>query len=116
MIVRAEMRMADEIDRGQERGEVARAQDGTSIRDLVQGSDKVPATYEDLGLDRRRVAEWRETRDAKHSTRWLCSRRIAQPLGGRQLGGHVANMSQGANGGRSKPLEILGRRLQHAAT
>ena len=39
MIVRAEMRMADEIDRGQERGEVARAQDGTSIRDLVQGSD-----------------------------------------------------------------------------
>jgi hypothetical protein len=29
----------------------------------VQASD-IPATFEDLGLDRRRVAEWREVRDA----------------------------------------------------
>lgn len=64
MIVRAEMRMADEIDRGQERGEVARPKDTLRQNAVVQSSDNGPATYEDLGIDRRRVAEWREIRDA----------------------------------------------------
>lgn len=63
MIVRAEIRMADEIDRGQASGEVARRTDGTAIRDHVHGADKV-ATFDDLGVDRRRVAEWRAIRDA----------------------------------------------------
>ena len=54
MIVRAEMRMADEIDTGQERGEIS---SGGRPNETVLTSDS-------LGLDRRRVAEWRETRDA----------------------------------------------------
>jgi hypothetical protein len=57
-IVRAEMRLADEIDRGQANGQVAKKN-----QTYVQGSD-ITATYEELGIDRRRVAECRETRDA----------------------------------------------------
>ena len=60
MIVRAEMRMADEVDRGQANGEVASAGDSPSVR----ASDNQAITYEALGIDRRRVAEWREIRDA----------------------------------------------------
>ena len=59
MIVRAEMRMADEIDRGQANGEVATAGDNP----IVRASDN-QVTYEALGIDRRRVAEWRGIRDA----------------------------------------------------
>ena len=51
---RAEMRMANEIDRGQERGEIAKdGQHGETVH-----------TADSLGLDRRRVSEWREVRDA----------------------------------------------------
>lgn len=57
MITRAEMRMADEIDKGQASGQLAKKNET-----YVQGSDI--STLDDLGLDRRRVAEWRETRDA----------------------------------------------------
>jgi DNA N-6-adenine-methyltransferase (Dam) len=60
MIIRAETRMADEIDRGQANGEVARA-DGSTNQWV---SEARTATFEDLGIDRRRVAEWREIRDA----------------------------------------------------
>jgi hypothetical protein len=60
MIVRAEMRMADEIDRGQANGEVASAGDNP----IVRASDNQVLTYEALGIDRRRVSEWRELRDA----------------------------------------------------
>jgi hypothetical protein len=60
MIVRAEMRMADEIDRGQASGEVASAGDNP----IVRASDNQVITYESLGIDRRRVAEWRAIRDA----------------------------------------------------
>jgi len=63
IIKRAELRMADEIDTAQQRGEVARREDGTAIRDHVRDPDKV-ATYPELGLTRQRVAEWRELRDA----------------------------------------------------
>jgi phage N-6-adenine-methyltransferase len=62
MIVRAEMRMADEIDRGQGSGELARASDGRP-RGVRAADTSAPATYEGLGIDRRRVAEWREIRD-----------------------------------------------------
>lgn len=54
IITRAEMRMADEIDRGQAEGEVAiNGQHGEAV-----------LTSDSLGVDRRRVAEWREIRDA----------------------------------------------------
>lgn len=56
IITRAEMRMADEIDRGQASGEVRTRADNQH----VQGPDKL----EDLGIDRRRVADWRDVRDA----------------------------------------------------
>jgi len=52
------MRMANEIDRGQAEGSLAPSHRPVS----VQASDT--STYEDLGIDRRRVSEWRETRDA----------------------------------------------------
>jgi N6-adenosine-specific RNA methylase IME4 len=61
LIVQAERRMVLEIDDGQERGEIA----GRGNPDLVAGSENVrtadnwPATYKELGLDRRRVREWR---------------------------------------------------------
>jgi len=60
IITRAEMRMADEIDRGQASGEVHH-------HGKVQTSDLKPATYDDLGIDKRRVGEWREIRDAGES-------------------------------------------------
>lgn len=51
MIVRAEMRMADQIDKGQASGDVTIQGQHAAH---VQGSDMTA-----LGLDRRRVAEWR---------------------------------------------------------
>ena len=66
IIKRAELRMADEIDAAQQRGEVARREDGTAIRDHVRDPDKV-ATYPEIGISRQRVAEWRELRDAGES-------------------------------------------------
>ncbi len=56
MIVRAEMRMADEIDRGQEEGHIQGAHAG------VQSSDR--ANLEEVGVDKRRLSEWRQIRDA----------------------------------------------------
>jgi hypothetical protein len=54
IITRAESRMADEVDAAQERGELARAgQHGEAVQ-----------TSDSLGLDRRRLAEWRSVRDA----------------------------------------------------
>jgi len=60
MIVRAEMRMADEIDAGQERGELAKSGEGRSAR--VRDADA--STYEELGLTRQRVHDFRKVRDA----------------------------------------------------
>ena len=54
MVKYAELRMVQEIDAAKERGEVARnGQHGEAVQ-----------TSDSLGLDRRRVAEWRELRDA----------------------------------------------------
>lgn len=59
----AELRLANEIDAAQERGEVAKP--GGDRDSIVQTSDnRTEATFEDLNLDRRRVAEWRQLRDA----------------------------------------------------
>lgn len=65
VITRAEMRMADEIDAGQARGEVASRRDGTAIRDsdhLASGKEVV--RYEDLGVRYDQVSNWRKVRDA----------------------------------------------------
>lgn len=65
MIARAELRMADEIDAAQERGEIARADvHGRGIQSSVQTPDTRPVTLAELGLSRQRVAEWRRLRDA----------------------------------------------------
>ncbi len=65
LIKRAEMRMADEIDAAQQRGEVARADiHGRGIQSSVRTSDTRPATLDELGLSRQRVDEWRDLRDA----------------------------------------------------
>jgi hypothetical protein len=62
MIVRAEMRIATEIDAGQARGEVATREEHPN--GLVRNPDMPPATLETLGVSRQRLSEWRETRDA----------------------------------------------------
>src|ERR1700730_17314036 len=66
VITRAEMRMAEEIDRGQETGEVARPTDTLRQNVVVRGADNdaEPATFSDLGIARQRVAEWRKMHDA----------------------------------------------------
>jgi phage N-6-adenine-methyltransferase len=65
MIKRAEIRMANEIDAAQCKGEVARADiHGRGIQSSVRTLDTRPASFGELGLSRQRVAEWRELRDA----------------------------------------------------
>lgn len=56
IICRAEMRVADEVDAGQARGEIGKV--GRPKNDPESGS------FSELGLDPRRVDEWREIRDA----------------------------------------------------
>lgn len=56
IITRAEMRMANEIDRQ------PNAQGRRS--DIPRTSGEVEPTYSDLGVTSQRVSEWRETRDA----------------------------------------------------
>jgi hypothetical protein len=62
----AELRLADEIDKGQERGEVAQRKDGgrPSKTSPKSGEVSKPATYKELNLDNRRVVEWRQLRSA----------------------------------------------------
>lgn len=55
----AEVLMANKIDQGQADGTLARKEDGRSVR----GSD-TSATYEDIGVSRQRVSEWRDVREA----------------------------------------------------
>jgi hypothetical protein len=62
IIARAEIRMANEIDRGQATGEVATVKEHP--HGLVRTPDKPPATFADLGISRQRVAEFRQVRDA----------------------------------------------------
>jgi phage N-6-adenine-methyltransferase len=63
MIKRAEIRMADEIDAAQARGEVARP--GGDRDSIARTSgNRNEATLDELGVTSQRVAEWRELRDA----------------------------------------------------
>jgi hypothetical protein len=57
IITRAEMRMADEVDR------VPSAQGRRTDLDFPRGSGEVP-TLNDLGISSQRISEWRETREA----------------------------------------------------
>ena len=62
----AQMRIAREYAGAQVRGEVAKA-DGTTHhrpKEGVPATDTLPATVDDLGLDRRRMADWRKMADA----------------------------------------------------
>lgn len=67
IITRAEIRMAGEIDRAQEAGEVA-SQDrhGKGVQASVPGSDthEKPVTMAELGISRQRVNEWRKVAEA----------------------------------------------------
>lgn len=62
MIVRAEMRMADEIDKGQAAGEIARA--GGDRDSIPRDPGNRNVTLDELGVSSQRLSEWRETRDA----------------------------------------------------
>ena len=66
LIKRAEIRMADEIDAAQRRGEVATdaTGGGRPSKTCPKFGQVSPATYDELGFTRQRVAEWREMRDA----------------------------------------------------
>lgn len=57
VIGRAEILMADEVDKGQANGEIATADGDNQYSEGVQSLDR-------LGIDRRRLADWRQTRDA----------------------------------------------------
>jgi hypothetical protein len=62
----AQIRIAREYDEAKARGEVAKA-DGTTHhrpKEGVHDADTLPATIPELGLDRRRVAEWRKMAEA----------------------------------------------------
>jgi hypothetical protein len=61
IITRAEIRMANEIDAAQVRGEVPRQGGDRKSADAIKAQN---SGFENMGLDSRRVAEWRETRDA----------------------------------------------------
>lgn len=62
IITRAEIRMANEIDRGQEAGEIERPGGARNV--IVQTSDNEKPSLPELGVSRQRLAEWRELRDA----------------------------------------------------
>jgi hypothetical protein len=56
-MVEAEIKLADKIDAGQDRGEVA----GRGERRNVRSPDI--CGYDELGISRQRVSEWRRLRD-----------------------------------------------------
>lgn len=56
IITRAEMRMANEIDRGRAEGDLVGSHGGKPSEDR--------AVLEDIGVSRQRVSEWRDLRDA----------------------------------------------------
>jgi hypothetical protein len=56
VITRAEIRMAEELDRGRAEGDIAQAGDNQHT--------EVRQTLADLNIDHRRLGEWRKVRDA----------------------------------------------------
>ncbi len=67
----AEIRMANEVDAAQERGEVARREDNLLRGPDDRSSDIGKATLSDLGIDRRHVSDWRRVRDAGPASKTL---------------------------------------------
>lgn len=63
IIARAEIRMANEIDRGRAAGELA-SRGGDRDSNVRSPDNRNEATLSDLGVSRQRVSEWREVRDA----------------------------------------------------
>jgi hypothetical protein len=58
IITRAEMRMADEIDKGQAAGTISKRGRATNKK------ARAPDFYKELGVSKQRVAEWRKVRKA----------------------------------------------------
>lgn len=72
---RAEMRLAEEYDAAQERGEVATRQNNPGSAGHVVGSN-MPATAADLGLRRDEIHEARKLRDAERAEPGLIRRSL----------------------------------------
>jgi hypothetical protein len=64
---RAEMRLAEEYDAAQDRGEVAKGSTGRGDKIVDDHNDFKPATAADLGLRRDEIHEARKLRDAEHA-------------------------------------------------
>lgn len=62
--LKAEIKLADVVDEGQRRGEIATAADGRPKISVIANDTYVPVTYDDLGLTRNKVHEARKIRDA----------------------------------------------------
>lgn len=62
---RAEMRLAEEYDAAQERGEVASAESNRGNQWTVSKGNEAPTTAADLGLARKDIHEARKLRDAE---------------------------------------------------
>lgn len=75
-VTRVRAEMADEVDKGQARGDVARREDTLRQGPDVRGLDNGTTTLDDLGLDRRRLAEWPRAGRAR-GLYWLFSRVVA---------------------------------------
>jgi hypothetical protein len=76
---RAEIRLAEEYDAAQERGEVAR---GSVRTDIVAGPNDVrPATAADLGLRRDEIHEARKLRDAELASPGIVETTINELVG-----------------------------------
>ncbi len=89
----AKMRLADEIDAAQERGEVADGRDGpgagvtngnakATAADLVGDDDEVKPTAQDLGLHREDIRQARKARDAEAADPGITERALKGPAGG----------------------------------
>jgi hypothetical protein len=74
---RAKMRLADEYDAAQARGEVAKRGEQDRFRDNVAGSNII-ATAADLGLRRDEIHEARRLRDAERAEPGLAERAVGR--------------------------------------
>ena len=72
---RAEMRLAEEYDAAQDRGEVAKSGQQDRVRDSVGGNNAI-ATAADIGLRRDEIHEARKLRDAERDEPGLVQRAI----------------------------------------
>lgn len=73
----AKMRLADEYDNAQERGEVSK---GGGRPDCVEDHNAVPATAADLGIRRDQTQEARSLRDAEQERPGLAERALGEML------------------------------------